>query len=87
MPYRNCLRQHGFLHCFYCVGVTCSPFLMSLALKNGSWRGGYKSAFIIQLVITLILIAALPLWGKVSKPATPAPRTPDDSPAAGENGI
>lgn len=76
--------QMSFLHCFYGVGVTCSPFLMSLALKNGSWRGGYKSAFIIQLAITLILIAALPLWGKVGKPATPAPRTPDDSPAAGE---
>ena len=27
----------NFLHCFYGVGVSLSPFLMSLALAGGSW--------------------------------------------------
>lgn len=73
--------QMSFLHCFYGIGVTCSPFLMSLALGNGSWRGGYVSTFIIQLVITAILIAALPLWTKVDK-LRGTVQTIDETPAA-----
>lgn len=52
----------NFLHCFYGIGVTLSPYLMSLALKNRSWQSGYRLAFIIQLVISIIAVASLPLW-------------------------
>jgi fucose permease len=59
-------RQMNFLHCFYGVGVSASPFLMSLALgKNNDWRSGYFLVFIILAVITLLSIIALPLWKKV----------------------
>lgn len=54
----------NFLHCFYGIGVTLSPYLMSLALKNRSWQSGYHLAFIIQLVISIIAFASLPLWHK-----------------------
>lgn len=54
----------NFLHCFYGIGVTLSPYLMSLALKNRSWQSGYRLAFIIQLVISIIAVASLPLWQK-----------------------
>lgn len=54
----------NFLHCFYGIGVTLSPYLMSLALKNRSWQSGYRWAFIIQLVITIIAFVSLPLWRK-----------------------
>ncbi len=54
----------NFLHCFYGIGVTLSPYLMSLALKNKSWQSGYRWAFIIQLVISVIAFASLPLWQK-----------------------
>ena len=54
----------NFLHCFYGIGVTLSPYLMSLALKNRSWQSGYRLAFIIQLVISIIAFASLPLWQK-----------------------
>ena len=30
----------NFLHCFYGVGVSVSPYIMSFALSGGSWRGG-----------------------------------------------
>ena len=55
----------NFLHCFYGIGVTLSPYLMSFALKNHSWRDGYRWAFIIQLVIAVIAFLSLPLWAKV----------------------
>lgn len=55
----------NFLHCFYGIGVTLSPYLMSFALKNHSWRDGYRWAFIIQLVIAVIAFLSLPLWEKV----------------------
>ena len=56
----------SFLHCFYGVGVSLSPYLMSLALSdNLNWRSGYKTVFLIQLTIAIICILALPLWNKV----------------------
>lgn len=57
-------RHMNYLHCFYGIGVSCSPYLMSMALSNTSWRDGYKYAFIVQIVITLILVLSLPLWKK-----------------------
>lgn len=56
----------SFLHCFYGVGVSCSPFLMSFALAdNANWRGGYRTVFYIQLAISIMTIVTLPLWGRV----------------------
>ncbi|MBR2884059.1 MAG: MFS transporter [Clostridia bacterium] len=56
----------NFLHCFYGVGVSLSPYLMSQALSNMSWRNGYRYAFCVQAAITLLLIISLPLWKKGS---------------------
>ena len=56
----------NFLHCFYGVGVSLSPYLMSHALSNVGWRGGYRYAFYVQAAITLLLIVSLPLWKKSS---------------------
>ena len=56
----------SFLHCFYGVGVSISPYIMSLMLADsGNWRGGYRTAFYIQCVISVVLLLSLPLWGKV----------------------
>ncbi|MDO4285866.1 MAG: MFS transporter [Eubacteriales bacterium] len=56
----------NFLHCFYGVGVSVSPYLMSLALSDGSnWRGGYRTVFWIQFGISLLMFLSLPLWKKV----------------------
>lgn len=55
----------SFLHCFYGVGVSASPYILSLVIAgNFGWRGGYKIAFAIQLIITLLLFLSLPLWRK-----------------------
>lgn len=56
----------NFLHCFYGVGVSLSPYLMSQALGNSGWRSGYQYAFYIQAAITLLLIISIPMWKKSS---------------------
>lgn len=56
----------NFLHCFYGVGVTFSPYIMSQALSHAGWRTGYRYAFYVQLAITILLIISLPLWKKNS---------------------
>ncbi len=56
----------NFVHCFYGIGVSLSPYLMSLALSEDlNWRRGYRIVFFIQLTIAIITILALPLWNKV----------------------
>ena len=63
----HCKASHmNFLHCFYGVGVSLSPYLMSLALGNVGWRGGYRYAFFVQLGITLLLLISLPMWKKTT---------------------
>lgn len=56
----------SFLHCFYGVGVSLSPYVLSLVISGPQgWRGGYRTAFAMQLVIALLLFLTLPLWKKV----------------------
>lgn len=55
----------NFLHCFYGIGVSLSPYLMSIALGDGSnWHKGYRMAFFVQLGIAAIAFISLPLWKK-----------------------
>lgn len=57
----------NFLHCFYGIGISLSPYLMSLMLSdNGNWRNGYKMVFLIQFVISIITIVTIPLWSKIN---------------------
>ena len=58
--------QMSFLHCFYGVGVTVSPFILTLVFRNDTnWRRGYGIATIIQFAIAAIVIFSLPLWKRV----------------------
>jgi fucose permease len=58
----------NFLHCFYGIGVTLSPFLMSNAIAaSGNWRLGYRLAFFVQIGIALITVMSLPLWKRVAE--------------------
>ena len=58
----------NLLNSFFGVGISISPYLMSLFLRSDAgWRGGYRFAFFIQLSIALILFLSLPLWKKVTE--------------------
>lgn len=61
-------KHMSFLHTFYGVGVSLSPFLMSFALSfDNDWRLGFRIVFYILLFIAITSIVALPLWKKVNK--------------------
>lgn len=58
----------NWLHCFWGIGVTVGPIIMSSCLIGlGSWNTGYKITAIIQFLLTAILFLSLPLWKKVCK--------------------
>lgn len=56
----------SWLHCFWGIGATISPFILSYSIANqGSWREGYFNIAIIQFMLTGILILSLPLWSRL----------------------
>lgn len=56
----------SLLHCFYGVGISVSPFLMSFALgDNNNWQRGYLIVFFVMLFIALVSFLSLPLWKRV----------------------
>lgn len=57
-------KHMSWLHCFWGVGCIISPFVMSFALTNSSWNDGYRIVGYIQLGITILLFASIPLWKK-----------------------
>ena len=49
--------QMSFLHCFYGIGVSISPYLLSFFLaESGGWRPGYKTMFAIQICIAVLAL-------------------------------
>ena len=63
-------RQMSYLHSSYGVGVTISPYLMSLAIGDGNWRDGYRLMFFIQFSIAMLVLFTLPVWKKVKEQKT-----------------
>lgn len=58
-------RHMNWLHCFWGIGASVGPLIMSLALTNNlKWTNGYQIIGIIQSIILLIIIASLPLFKK-----------------------
>ena len=60
----------NWLHCFWGVGVTISPLIMSVFLKDGSWQGGYRTVSYIQFGISALVFLSLILWKKYDKKET-----------------
>ena len=53
----------SWLHCFWGVGATTGPFIMSLFLgQSGGWKKGYFTIAIIQFSLVVLLLATLPIW-------------------------
>jgi len=62
-------RHMNWLHCFWGVGVSVSPFIMSYCLISGSgWQGGYFTVAMMQFSLCLILFISLPIWKKIKFP-------------------
>lgn len=54
----------NWLHCFWGIGVTASPMIMSVFLKGetGSWRNGYRVVAALELLVGVIVLFALKKW-------------------------
>ena len=53
----------NWLHCFWGVGATAGPIIMSFFLANGrGWRTGYGVIAGLQFALVLVLFASLRLW-------------------------
>ena len=62
--------QHmNWLHCFWGVGVTVSPLIMSAFLGDGegSWRDGYRIIAVLQFAIAGIVLLSLKRWRSMEK--------------------
>lgn len=59
----------NFLHCFWGVGVTVSPMIMSVFLggETASWRNGYRVVAFLQVLIALSVVAVMRKWINAEK--------------------
>ena len=64
-------KHMNWLHCFWGVGVTLSPMIMSAFLggEAGQWRNGYRVIALIQLSIAMIVLATLRKWNTTPQEA------------------
>ncbi len=61
-------RHMSWLHCFWGVGVTLSPLIMSNFLDgNCEWRIGYRIIALIQFSISILVLISLKKWIKEDK--------------------
>lgn len=61
-------KHMNWLHCFWGLGVTISPMIMSRFLAGeGLWRDGYRVIAIIQFIIAMIVLLTLKKWSIVSE--------------------
>lgn len=74
-------RHMSWLHSFWGVGASISPFIMSYALTGGlGWSAGYRIVGIIQLGLVALLFATLPLWRKANPASDPDPAEGESEP-------
>lgn len=56
-------RHMSWLHCFWGVGASVSPYIMAHFLTRGAdWQGGYRCISFIQIAIAALLFFTLPVW-------------------------
>lgn len=62
----NHYKSHhmSWLHCFWGVGATVGPMIMSLFIKDANWRRGYLTVALLQAFLALFLFLTLPIWKK-----------------------
>ncbi|MFV0343376.1 MAG: MFS transporter [Anaerocolumna sp.] len=59
-------RHMSWLHCFWGIGTTIGPIIMSRYLpRNQGWKLGFGTIGIVQACLVILLFLSLPLWNKV----------------------
>ena len=57
----------SWLHCFWGIGATLGPVILSFYLAKSTYQAGTMTIAILQMGITLILILSIPLWKKIGE--------------------
>lgn len=74
-------KHMNWLHCFWGVGVTVSPIIMSMFIgDNSGWRNGYRVVALLQLSIALIVLFTLKKWNVESESNSPVSDPKNDIP-------
>lgn len=56
-------RHMSWLHSFWGVGATISPYIMGFCLTKGyGYSNGYLSVSVIQIILAAMVFFSLPLW-------------------------
>jgi len=56
-------RHMSWLHCFWGIGASIGPLIMSsFLIRQNSWNQGYRAIGIIQICLVVALFVSLPLW-------------------------
>lgn len=56
-------KHMNWLHCFWGLGVTISPMILSAFLGgDGTWRNGYRVIALLQLLIAGVVLVTLKKW-------------------------
>jgi fucose permease len=66
-------RHMSWLHCFWGIGASTGPIIMSAFLiQKNSWNLGYRAVGVIQICLVVLLLISLPLWGNKKENGTAA---------------
>lgn len=58
-------RQMSWLHACWGVGVTISPYIMSICLsRQFGWEMGYRTVGVLQLALAIFMFSTLSVWKK-----------------------
>lgn len=60
-------KHMNWMHCFYGLGVTISPLILSVFLggAHGGWRNGYRVVALLQILIALCVVSIMKPWLKI----------------------
>ena len=78
--------QHmNWLHCFWGVGVTASPMIMSVFLdgQHGTWRTGYRVVALLELFFAVIVLLTMRKWKQAEKIPTEKTAQPESKKSQG----
>ncbi len=61
-------KHMSWLHACWGIGAALGPYVMGAYLTNNmAWNYGYLTVAILQVILTVIIFASLPLWKKRDK--------------------
>ena len=71
-------KHMNWLHCFWGIGASLGPIIMSLALSQWqSWNLGYRIIGVMQIALVIVLFLTLHLWKRASMAKGPKPKEED----------